>query len=229
MQRQRVALRATAIIIVAALIAAAGISIGYGVGETVHVSTTVTTVTSTASVSNSTEPYVLTLVITTENIYNSSIGDQPAYYVLGPDGLMSSAQIVLPAHREIKLVIVDYDDGAADLSSPQYANVTGTLNNQMTLVNNTKVNSTMTSSGIQVKGAATVGSLPVDEVAHTFTIPSLGINVPVGTSSTEVVYFTIDTPGTYTWFCMTACGSGNDGLGGAMVTPGWMTGSVVAK
>lgn len=229
MQGQRVATRAAVVILVAVLIAAAGISIGYGMGTTVHVSTKVTTVTSTASASNSSEPYILTLVITTENIYNSTIGDQPAYYVLGPDGLTSSAQIVLPAHREIELVIVNYDDGAADLSSPQYANVAGTLGDQMTLVNNTKVNSTMTASGIQVRGAATVGSLPADEVAHTFTIPSLGINVPVGTSSTVVVSFTIDTPGTYTWFCMTACGSGADGLGGAMVTPGWMTGSLVVK
>jgi heme/copper-type cytochrome/quinol oxidase subunit 2 len=223
----RAAVRVVSILVIAVLIAAAGIAIGYGFGTTVQVSARGTTVTSTVSASNSSEPYVLTLVITTGNFYNATLGDQPAFYVLGPNGLQSSAQIVLPAHREIKLVIINYDDGSANLTSPQYGNVTGTVDNQMTVVNNAMVNSTMASSGIQVRGAETVSSLPADQVAHTFTIPSLGVNIPVGTSSTEVAYFTIDSPGTYSWFCMTACGSGANGLGGAMSTPGWMTGSLV--
>lgn len=221
--------RAGAVILIFALAAAAGIAVGYGFGTTVQVAGLATTVTSTVTGSNSTAPYVITLVITTENIYNSTYGDQPAYYVLGPNGLESSAQIVLPAHRLIELVIMNYDDGAADLTGPQYASVTGTVGNRMTLVNNTLVNSTMTPAGIDIRGAENVSSLPVDEIAHTFTIPSLGLNVPVGTSSTVVVFFTIDTPGTYTWLCMTACGAGADGLGGAMATPGWMEGSVVAQ
>ena len=91
------------------------------------------------------------------------------------------------------------------------------------------VNSTMTSSGIQIRGAETVSSLPADEIAHTFTIPSLGINIPIGTSSTVVAYLTIDETGTFQWFCMTVCGGGPDGLGGAMVTSGWMTGSLTVK
>jgi P pilus assembly chaperone PapD len=229
MQGNRAAVRAVVILVIVILVAAAGIAIGYGFGTTVQISSQGTTVTSTVSASNSSEPYVLTLVITTGNFYNSTFGDQPAYYVLGPKGLQSSAQIVLPAHREIELVIVNYDDGSANLSSSQYENVAGTINNQMTVVNNTMVNSTMTSSGIQVRGAETVGSLPADVISHTFTVPSLGINVPVGTSSTEVVYFTVDSPGTYAWFCMTACGGGANGLIGAMSTPGWMTGSMVVQ
>jgi hypothetical protein len=220
--------RVALILAVVVLIAASGIAIGYGFGMTVQVASQETTVTTTTS-SNSTEPYVLTLVITTENIFNSTAGDQPAYYVVGPNGLQSSAQIVVPAHRQIELVIVNYDDGAANLSSSQYASVTGTFNNKMTLVNNSVINSTMTASGIQIRGAEAVGSLPADEVAHTFTVPSIGMNVPVATSSTVVAYFTVDTPGTYAWFCMTACGSGADGLGGAMSTPGWMTGSLVVQ
>jgi hypothetical protein len=221
--------RAGAILVIVVLIAAAGIAVGYGIGTTVRISAQGTTVTSTVAGSNSSEPVVLTLVITTGNFYNSTFGEQPAFYVLGPNGLQSSAQIVLPAHRQIELVIVNYDDGSANLTGSQYEGVTGTLNNQMNIVNNTMVNSTQTSSGIQVRGAETVGSLPANEIAHTFTVPSLGINIPVGTSSTEVAYFTVDSPGTYDWFCMTACGGGADGLGGAMSTPGWMTGSLVVR
>ena len=148
--------------------------------------------------------------------------------MLGPSGLQSSAQITIPAHRLIKLVIINYDDGSANLSSSQYEAVAGTVNNQMTLINNTMVNSTMTSAGIQVRGAENATSLPADVIAHTFTIPSLGLNIPIGTSSTEVAYFVVNTPGTYSWLCMTACGAGPDGLDGAMSTPGWMTGSLVA-
>jgi len=229
MQRKSAAARVAVVLVVAILIAAAGIAIGYGFGTTVQVSAQGTTVTKTISGSNSSSPYVLTLVITTGNFFNSTFGDQPAYYVLGPKGLQSSAQIVLPANREIELVIVNYDDGSANLSSSQYATVAGTVNDQMTVVNNTDVNSTMASSGIQIRGGASVGSLPAADVSHTFTIPSLGINIPVGTSSTEVVYFTVDTPGTYTWFCMTACGGGANGLDGAMSTPGWMTGSLLVQ
>ena len=229
MQGNRAFARVGAILVIVILIAVAGIAIGYGFGTTAQISSQGTTVTKTVSGANSSEPYILTLVITTGNYYNSTFGDQPAYYVLGPKGLQSSAQIVVPANRQIELVIVNYDDGSANLSSSQYQNVTGTLNNQMTVVNNTMVNSTMTSSGIQVRGAETVGSLPAGEISHTFTIPSLGINVPVGTSSTEVVYFTVESSGTYAWFCMTACGGGADGLSGAMSTPGWMTGSLVAQ
>jgi len=223
------AAKAAAIFAVVILVAAAGIAIGYGFGTSVQVSAEGTTVTSTVSASNSSEPYVLTLVVTTENSFNSSVGDQPAFYVLGPNGLQSTAQIVLPAHRLIELVIVNYDDGSANLSSSQYESVAGTVGNTMLLVNNTKVNSTMTSSGIDIQGAESVSSLPADEIAHTFTIPSLGINIPVGTSSTVVAYFTVNEAGTYTWLCMTACGAGADGLGGAMTTPGWMTGSLVVR
>jgi len=225
----RPAVRAGFVIVILVGIAVAGIAVGYGFGTTVQVASQRTTVTSTVSTANSSEPFVLTLVITTGNYYNSTFGDQPAYYVLGPSGLQSSARVIIPAHRLIKLVIINYDDGSANLSSSQYESVAGTINNQMTIVNNTMVNSTMTSSGIQVRGAENVTSLPANVIAHTFTIPSLGINIPVGTSSTEVAYFMVNTPGTYSWFCMTACGAGPDGLGGAMSTPGWMTGSLVAQ
>lgn len=221
-----------------AIIAASGIAIGYGFGTSVQISshqtttsssTTSSSETSASSASNSSQPYVLTLVITTENIYNSSIGDQPAYYVLGPDGLQSSAKIVIPANRLIELVIINYDDGAANLSSATYESVSGTVNNKMLVVNNTKVNSTMTASGIQIRGAESVGSLPADDIAHTFTVPSLGLNIPAETSAMMVAFFTVSQPGTYNWFCMTACGSGADGLGGAMATPGWMTGTLVVQ
>ena len=226
MSGSRINLRGVVILIIIVVVAVSGIAVGYGVGTTIP---STAKATSTTTTSSGQTPYVVTLVITTGNEFNSSIGDQPAYYVVGPNGLQSSAQISLPANRLIKLVIINYDNGNATLTNSKYTNVTGVVDNQVLLVNNTLINSTMGTSGIQIRGSENVTSLPASEIAHTFTIPSLGINIPVATLSTEVAYFTIDTAGTYTWFCMTECGSGAKGLGGAMATPGWMTGSVVVQ
>lgn len=224
-------LRVTGVLALIVALAGVGIAVGYGLGTSLSSTNslrTSTVTTTTGQGSNSSAPFVLTLVITTGNTFDSSVGEQPAFYVLGSDGLQSSANISLPANRLIELVIVNYDEGPANLADPKDSVVTGVVGNQVTVVNNTQVNSTMGSSGIDIKGVEKISSLPADSVSHTFTIPSLGINIPIPTLSTVVAYVTLS-PGTYAWFCMTACGSGADGLEGAMATPGWMTGSVEAK
>lgn len=66
--------------------------------------------------------------------------------------------------------------------------------------------------------------MPSSNVAHTFTIGQLGLNVlsPGG----QTVFFEADFPaGTYAWSCLAPCGS--DGYTGfPMGTPGWMEGTV---
>jgi len=219
------------------LIALGGIAVGYGIesslttshSQTVTVTASATTSSSPSAPSNSSQPFVLDLVVTTDNTYNSTIGDQPAFYVLGPHGLESAANLALPAHQLIKLVIICYDDGAANLTGPQFATVTGTQNNTVSVVNNDNVNSSQGASGMQVNGGESVSSLSADGIAHTFTLPQLGINIPLAPSSTTTAYITLNQTGTFTWFCMTECGSGPTGVSGAMETPGWMTGNVVAS
>lgn len=214
------------------IFALASLGVGYagaavvGIGSVTTTVTQTSTVTQTTATQNASEPFTLTLVISTGNTYNSTVGEQPAFYVLGQNGLQPATSISLPAHRLIKLVIFNYDDGNASLVDPSYANVNGTTGGTISFANNDVINSTQIASGISIRGSQTVSSVPVDLIAHTFTIPSLGINVPVPLSSTVVATFTLDKTGTFTWFCMTTCGSGANGLGGAMVTPGWMTGSV---
>jgi heme/copper-type cytochrome/quinol oxidase subunit 2 len=211
-----------------------GIGIGWGFQTTVVTTPAVTvsvtqTTTATQTPGSNQEPYVLTLVLTTGSIYNSTVGDQPAFFVLTPHGLQSSTHIDLPANRLIELVIVNYDDGNATLTSPQYANVQGTVNGTISYANDDNVNSSQGPNGIVVKGGATVSSVPVSDIAHTFTIPSLGINIPIPVSSTVTAFIKITQAGTYTWFCETTCGSGDTGLEGAMATTGWMTGSIVVS
>lgn len=171
--------------------------------------------------------YSLTLVITTNNQFNSTVGDQPAFYVLDNGTLESTANISLPAGEAIDLTIINYDDGGAPTAS-QYASVTGTTNDQMTIVNNTNVNSTYNGQNINVIGGQKVSQVPDNNIAHTFTIlqgSTVVVNVPVTPSSIIQTSFTLSA-GTYSWQCEAACGSGTSGWEGAMNTPGWMSGTV---
>lgn len=232
-QSGRNSIRIAEVLVLLAVLAAAGIAVGYGFGYTVSkpppVTVISTTTTSATATSNSSAPYDLTLVITTNNVYNSTIGEQPAYFVLGPSGLQSSANISLPADRLIRLTIICYDNGTANLTNAQDAVVTGTVNNTVDEVSNDNVNSSQGAAGIQVVGGQTISSLSPDDIAHTFTIPQLGINIPILPSATVTAYFKITQTGTFSWFCMTECGAGPSGLQGAMTTPGWMTGNLVVS
>jgi len=201
---------------------AAGIGIGWGFQSTIAPASG-GTVTVTSQIQGA---YPLTLVITTQNTYNSTIGAQPAYYVLTSEGLQSSANIPLPANTMIKLTIVCYDDGSAPLIVSQYANVQGTVNGTITYTNNADVNSSQGPNGIVLNGGETVTNVSSDLIAHTFTIPTLKVNIPVPANSTVVAYFKTGAAGTYAWYCETGCGAGPSGILGAMDTPGWMTGKV---
>ena len=176
--------------------------------------------------------YQLDLVITTENWYNSTIGAQPAYFVVHDGKLVTSANISLPANVPIAITIVNYDDGAAVVPS-QFANVTGTSGGAVFVVNNTNVNSTgkSTGSGTVISGGVMMSSFPKDNIAHTFTVFKNGktiLNIPVLPSTTEYATFVLS-PGTYHWQCEALCGSGPYGDAGAMLAPGWMNGAVIVK
>jgi heme/copper-type cytochrome/quinol oxidase subunit 2 len=207
------------------LLLAVGVGIGWGFQSTIAPASE-GTVTITSQIQGT---YPLTLVITTENTYNSTIGTQPAYYVLTPEGLLSSANIALPANTMVKLTIICYDDGNASLASDQYAAVQGTANGTITYSNNDDVNSSQGPNGIMVSGGETVTKVSPDLIAHTFTIPNMNLNIPVPLNSTVVAYFKTGAAGTYAWYCETACGAGTSGILGAMDTPGWMTGKVTVS
>ncbi|MDG7013344.1 MAG: hypothetical protein JRN11_02580 [Nitrososphaerota archaeon] len=215
-----------AVLAVALVISGFGAALAVGgAGQKAAATTTVTTGTNSTSAT----PYVVTLVITTNNMYNSTVQDQPAFFVLGPNGLESSANISLPADRLIKLVIICYDDGNASLVLPNDNVVSGTTGNSIYVTSNDNVNASQGPSGIVLKGGENLTSVPLSEVAHTFTVPALNLNIPVPLSSTVVAYFKVGQAGSYFWFCETRCGFGPDGTLGAMSTSGWMTGSLVAS
>ncbi len=164
--------------------------------------------------------FSLTLVITVNNQWNSTVTG-PRYWVLTPQGLVSSANISLPAHTLIRLTIVDLD--SASPLPAQFAQVTGTKGNVVYMVN-----STLASGGnVSLSTARAVSSFnPETQVGHTFTIAQLGINIPSAANSVELAQLYFNQTGTFRWQCMDPCGYGPSGWLGPMSSPGWMTGVI---
>ena len=176
------------------------------------------------------QPYIVTLVITTNNVYNASVGAQPAYFVLENNGtLASSAVLTFPVNRQIELNIINYDDGN-DSVNALYTQVKGTQSDHILVTSNDLMNSTEGSQGINIVGAENVTSLPGDQMSHTFTLLDLSsnivVNIPIAPSSVEQAFLYFTTPIAYTWQCEVPCGSGTSGWQGAMNTYGWMSGIV---
>lgn len=123
------------------------------------------------------------------------------------------ANFSVPADVPVTITITNYDNGTNPVPS-SFAQVLGTVGGTMSVTN-------ATASG------AVVASIPVDQVAHTFTLVSgpYDLNVPVPAAQGQTpssVTFTVDftTSGQFTWHCMAPCD------GHAMTTPGYMTGTL---
>jgi hypothetical protein len=84
---------------------------------------------------------------------------------------------------------------------------------------------TGTVGGTETVNGSAVSSVNSSNVAHTFSIPSLGLNVLSPGGSTVQFTMYVTTSGDYTWWCMAPCGS--DGYSGfPMDVPGYMTGTM---
>lgn len=142
----------------------------------------------------------------------------------GKDGYPAylPSAVTVPANSEVTFVISNFDD-ATPLTAAQFANVTGTQGGNMTVTPIEEGNPNAAAGATSV-----VTKLSPDAVSHTFTAPTLGnLNIPLPADSR--VTFTIHTgaAGTYNWYCLDPCGTGPDGTGGPMVTPGYMQGTIV--
>jgi heme/copper-type cytochrome/quinol oxidase subunit 2 len=151
-----------------------------------------------------------------------------SYLVRSPQGQWVHTTVFqVPAHTRINFTIYNYDSGSP-LRNQQIGQVTGTYGNAATL--NGKV--------IRV-----INSNAGNGVAHTFSIPSLGVNVPLYANNSnanlcaaapcttkspyKIIRFSITSPGPgdYRWQCFVPCGLGFlYGNGGPMSTLGYMGG-----
>ncbi len=160
--------------------------------------------------------------------------DWPSYFIQNPQTKqwVHTTYFAVPANTRVNMTIYGYD-GCTPLRNPIWGRVTGTI------------------GGVEyVNGQPTsvLNSWSECTVQHTFTMPALGIDVPIASPTTlnennnlcgtspctsgphQVVTFSFMTPdvgGTFRWQCIIPCGLGYlDGNGGPMGTPGYMSGQM---
>lgn len=93
-----------------------------------------------------------------------------------------------------------------------------------------------TVGGTAILAGQPFAALGPSKVAHTFTIPRLGINVPIpgdasGDQDFAAVTFQIRTgaAGTFHFECLAPCGTGNNGFGGPMASMAYMQGTLTVQ
>lgn len=160
--------------------------------------------------------------------------DWVSYFIQDPKtkAWVHTTLFKVPAGSRINMTIFGYD-GCTPLRNPVWGQITGTIGNVE-----------------YINGQATpvLDSWSSCSVAHTFSIPGIGLNVPVASPTTftansnlcttspctsgphTTVTFSFNTPktpGDYFWQCRVPCGLGYlDGFGGPMQTVGFMTGQM---
>lgn len=169
--------------------------------------------------------------VTLQTVGTYGSGSHPSwvsYLVQSPQGQwVHTTLFQVPAHTRINVTIYQYDSGSP-LRNQQLGQVSGTYGN-VALLNH--------------KAFRVINSNVGNGVGHTFSIPSLGINVPLygnngnanlcaaapctQKSPNNVIRFSFTSPGSgnYRWQCFVPCGSSFlYGNGGPMSTLGWMGG-----
>lgn len=196
----------TAAVLVAAAVLVGGYATGWG-GQ-MKITQAAVPVSSTTGTANAT----LNLTIVT--------GEMMGKGAQGPAYVPSS--FTIPAYSTVKVTVTDFD-GTAPLTGKlvKYSKVTGTVGGTMQ-VQPINVQSPNTTTG-PVK---TMNYLAPDLVAHTLTIPALGLNVPMAAQSRITFEIKTGKPGVYQWQCMAPCGDGPQGMQAPMFEPGFMAGSM---
>ncbi len=169
--------------------------------------------------------------VTLQAVGSYGSGSHPtwvSYLVKSPQGQWVHTTIFqVPAHTRINVTIYNYDSGSP-LRNQQIGQVSGTAGNVATLNSRT---------------FRVINSNAGNGVGHTFSIPSLGVNVPLygnngnanlcaaapctTKSPNQVIKFSFTSPGSgnYRWQCFVPCGLGYlFGNGGPMSTVGYMGG-----
>jgi hypothetical protein len=170
--------------------------------------------------------------VTLQAVGSFGSGSHPtwvSYLVRSPQGQWVHTTVFqVPEHVRVNVTIYNYDSGSP-LRNQQIGQVSGTNGNVATL--NGKVFRVINSNA------------GVNGIGHTFSIPSLGLNVPLygnnpnanlcavapctTSSPNKIIRFSFTTPGpgSYRWQCFVPCAAGwLYGNGGAMSTLGYMGG-----
>lgn len=130
----------------------------------------------------------------------------------------------IPAAQLVTITVTNFDSATplpAALGS--HAKVTGVVGGAATVTPIRQVRP------YTAKGEArSVRAINLKLVSHTFSIPSLGINVPIAANSRTSFTIRVAKAGNYSWTCFDPCGAGTSGFGAPMGLAGYMTGTVTA-
>jgi hypothetical protein len=128
---------------------------------------------------------------------------------------VASTPMTVPANTVVTVTIRNFDlgDAALTTNSP-LARVQGTV------------------GGVASVDGKTYSALDPAKVAHTFTVPLLGLNVPIpGDAPANATYLTVTFSfrthgaGSYLFQCLAPCGTGT-GFGGPMQSMAYMRGTL---
>jgi hypothetical protein len=175
-------------------------------------------------------------IVLQEDPQNNSANhpDWVSYYIQDPQSKqwVHTTYFKVPAGATVHVTVLGYD-GCTPLRNPFWGKVTGTIGNSETI------------DGQTVRA---LDSWRTCSVGHTFSIPGIGLNVPMGSpptyaeesklcgvspctsgphSTMKFSFVAPATPGSYFWQCRVPCGGGFvTGFGGPMQTFGYMTGQM---
>ena len=192
--------------IIAALVLVVAAAIGWSVGRNAGVGSTPTVAVRTQSI-----PTHIYLTVATPAMLNTDVG--PA--------VLPSA-VTVPANSDVTVTILNFDD-ATPLTGPyvKYAEAFG-IKGTFTAETIDRANP----NGPAVSQPQALSSVDPSIVSHTFTLPSLNINVPLLAASRTTFTFHTGAPGKYEWHCQDPCGTGPAGWSGAMSQQGYMGGEL---
>lgn len=171
---------------------------------------------------NNKNVYYLNMIEIMNNNFNGSM--QPKFYLIRNGSLSSTTNITIPSHTLIVMTVISYDtptNGTPNI----YSTVNGTVNNRIILINGTEATGGMAQT-MNETWESSVSYIPANLISHTFTVSQIGLNIPIEGGFTEIAEFYINITGTFSWQCMSPCGTGSSGWGGAMATQGWMMGTL---
>jgi hypothetical protein len=139
---------------------------------------------------------------------------------VGPAVLPSAATV--PANSDVIVTIMNFDN-ATPLTGAyvKYAASAG-IEGKFTVNTMNPANP----NGPATAPARTLAAVDPAIVSHTFTLPSLKINVPLLANSRTTFTFHTGAAGTFEWHCQDPCGTGPAGWAGAMSQQGYMGGEL---
>jgi hypothetical protein len=154
---------------------------------------------------------------TSSQVTLTILPQKPGASIQGP--AYTPGNFALPANSLVTITIVNRDAGdtALPAESP-YGRVSGVV------------------GGVARVDGRAYSQLDGGKVAHTFTIPQLGVNVPIpgdtpqGQQGISVTFsFRTGAAGMYHWQCLDPCGGDPAGWGGPMATMGYMMGMITVR